>query len=91
MLTQLHISNLITIHTLHLDFKSGTTVITGETGAGKSILIDAIELALGSRAATDIVRKGQEKAEISLCFDISRLEDAKLWLKNYDSNHAIIF
>lgn len=94
MLTQIHISNLITIHELHLDFKSGTTVITGETGAGKSILIDAIELALGGRASTDVVRPGQDKADISICFDVSRLSDAKQWLKNYDldqgSNECIL-
>lgn len=94
MLTQLHISNLITIHELHLDFKTGTTVITGETGAGKSILIDAIELTLGARANTDVVRTGQDKADISVCFDVSRLPEAKQWLKNYDldqnSNECIL-
>lgn len=84
MLTQIHISNLITIHELQLEFQSGTTVITGETGAGKSILIDAIELALGSRATANIVRPGQDKAEISICFDVSKLTDAKQWLKNYE-------
>ena len=84
MLTQIHISNLVTIHELHLDFKTGTTVITGETGAGKSILIDAIELALGARATTDIVRSGQDKADISICFDVSRLPEARQWLQHYD-------
>ncbi len=84
MLTEIHINNLITIHTLHLDFNTQTTVITGETGAGKSILIDAIELALGNRASNDKVRPGQEKAEISVCFDVSKLPDAKAWLDHYD-------
>ncbi len=84
MLTEIHINNLITIHTLHLEFCGGTTVITGETGAGKSILIDAIELALGNRASNDKVRPGQEKAEISICFDVSKLVDARLWLDHYD-------
>lgn len=94
MLVQLHISNLVTIQELHLDIAAGTTVITGETGAGKSILIDAIELALGSRITGNIVRPGQEKADISICFDISKLSQAKTWLKNYDldndSNECII-
>jgi len=93
MLTEIHINNLITIQTLHLDFSTGTTVITGETGAGKSILIDAIELALGNRASNDKVRRGQEKAEISICFDVSKQTDAKKWLDNYDlsqENNACI-
>lgn len=84
MLTEIHINNLVTIQTLHLDFREGTTVITGETGAGKSILIDAIELALGNRASNDMVRPGQEKAEISVCFNVSKLLEAKEWLKNFD-------
>lgn len=84
MLTQIHISNLVTIQKAQLDFMLGTTVITGETGAGKSILIDAIELALGNRATSEMIRSGQEKAEISLCFDISKLPEARAWLNNYD-------
>jgi len=84
MLIQIHISHLATIQEVRLDFKSGTTVITGETGAGKSILIDAIELALGERATSEMVRHGQEKADISLCFDIRKQPEAQAWLKNYD-------
>jgi DNA repair protein RecN (Recombination protein N) len=86
MLIQIHISNLVTIQELHLDIAAGTTVLTGETGAGKSILIDAIELALGSRITGNIVRPGQEKADISICFDVSKLPAACAWLKNYDLN-----
>lgn len=84
MLTNIQINNLITLHQLNLECHSGTTVITGETGAGKSILIDAIELALGSRATGDIVRPSQDKADINICFDISKLAEARAWLKNYD-------
>lgn len=84
MLIQVTISNLITIHDLSLEFFSGTTVLTGETGTGKSILIDAIEMALGARASELVVRPGQEKADISLCFDISKSPAATQWLKNYD-------
>ena len=84
MLTQIHISNLATIQELLLDFKKGTTVITGETGAGKSILIDAIELALGQRATSDIVRTGQEKADIALVFEVGPVAEIRDWLKNYD-------
>lgn len=88
MLTQIHISHLITIHELNLEFQPATTVITGETGAGKSILIDAILYALGSRATGDLVRPGQEKADISLTFDISKLPEARTWLKEHDLNQA---
>jgi DNA repair protein RecN (Recombination protein N) len=84
MLTQIHISNLITIPNLQLDMRNGTTVITGETGAGKSILIDAIELALGNRIAGNVVRPGQEKADITVCFDISKMPSVQAWLQNYD-------
>ncbi len=84
MMTQIHISNLVTIQELHLDINTGTTVITGETGAGKSIVIDAIELALGGRTTGNFVRPGQEKADISICFDINKLSAARAWLKNYD-------
>ncbi len=84
MLIQVNISNLITLHEVSLEFSSGTTVLTGETGTGKSILIDAIELALGARASEQVVRPGQEKADISLCFDISKLPLAIAWLKQYD-------
>lgn len=84
MLTQIHISNLVTIENLQLDFLTGTTVITGETGAGKSMLIDAIELALGGRVTGNVVRPHQEKADISICFDVSKLSSARAWLKNYD-------
>ena len=84
MLTQININQLITVNQLLLEFSCGTTVITGETGTGKSILIDAIELALGARANESMVRPGAEKADISLCFDISKLPVAIAWLKNYD-------
>src|SRR5579871_3245145 len=84
MLIQIHIQHLATIQTLDLELTTGTTVLTGETGAGKSILIDAIELALGARTTGDIVRAGQDKADISLFFDIRNLPAATAWLKNYD-------
>lgn len=84
MLTQIHIRDLATIEALHLDFLTGTTMITGETGAGKSIFIEAIELALGGRASQAIVRTGKEKAEIGLCFDITHFPKAIDFLKKLE-------
>lgn len=84
MLTHIYISNLVTIHELDLELKNNTTVITGETGAGKSILIDAIELALGGRVAGDKVRSHQEKADIILSFNLTQYADARMWLQQYD-------
>lgn len=93
MLIHIHISNLITIQDLKLDLTAGTTVLTGETGAGKSIIIDAIDLALGGRANADMVRQEQDKAEISLTFDTRKLPEARAWLKSFDldnDNECII-
>ncbi|HVY53586.1 MAG TPA: DNA repair protein RecN [Gammaproteobacteria bacterium] len=73
MLTQINISNLVTIEKASLDLSTGVTVITGETGAGKSILIEAIELALGGRASSQLIRANQEKLEISICVDLSKM------------------
>ncbi|MES2218764.1 MAG: DNA repair protein RecN [Pseudomonadota bacterium] len=84
MLTQIDIINLATIQKLHVELSSGTTVITGETGAGKSVLIDAIELALGGRGTGDFVRQGCEKADISLTFAVRKLPDIQSWLRQHD-------
>ena len=62
MLRQLVIRDVVLIDTLALDFEPGLGVLTGETGAGKSILLDALGLALGSRADTGLVRSGQSAA-----------------------------
>lgn len=71
MLTHIHIKNFIVVESLSLDFDKGLTVLTGETGAGKSIIVDAVNLALGERADTAIIRKEADQCDISLCFDIS--------------------
>ncbi|OAI47729.1 hypothetical protein AYO45_01365 [Gammaproteobacteria bacterium SCGC AG-212-F23] len=88
MLTQIYVSHLATIDETNLELTNGTTALTGETGAGKSILIDAIQLSLGDRATADIVRQGQEKAEISVTFDIQNLPEARAWLQNYELDNA---
>jgi len=84
MLNQIHIRDLATIEDQHLHLQHGCTMITGETGAGKSIFIEAIELALGGRGSANVIRSGKERADISLCFDISALPKVIEWLKNAD-------
>lgn len=71
MLRQLVINNLAVIDSLNLDFKSGMTVLTGETGAGKSILLDALGLILGDRADMNIIRGGKDRTDITAIFSIS--------------------
>jgi DNA repair protein RecN (Recombination protein N) len=84
MLNQIHIRDLATIEDQHLDLSNGTTMITGESGAGKSIFIEAIELALGARGSANLIRPGKERADISLCFEIPNLPKVIEWLKEAD-------
>ncbi len=80
MLQSLSIRDFVIVNQLDLEFDAGFTVLTGETGAGKSILIDALSLALGARAEGGVTRVGCDKAEISAIFAISNNLDAKQWL-----------
>ncbi|MBS0286275.1 MAG: DNA repair protein RecN [Proteobacteria bacterium] len=80
MLQHLVIRDLAVVSFADIAFSEGMTVITGETGAGKSILLDALNLALGERADSHWVRPGAEKAEIAATFDITTLSGAVLWL-----------
>ena len=80
MLTHLHIRDFAIIDNLELDFQAGMTALTGETGAGKSILLDAIGLVLGDKADTTSIRHGSEKAEITLSVDIQAVPEAQTWL-----------
>jgi DNA repair protein RecN (Recombination protein N) len=84
MLTDLHIRNLAIVTDLHLECERGMTAITGETGAGKSILIDALSLALGERADSSLVRPGTARAEITLQFDLAPLPHVKTWLHEHE-------
>ena len=81
MLKFLSIRNFVIVDSLELDFSSGFTVLTGETGAGKSILIDALSLVLGERGDAGMVRNGCERAEISAGFDTSGLPQLQDWLR----------
>jgi DNA repair protein RecN (Recombination protein N) len=80
MLKYLSIRDFVIVESLELDFASGFTALTGETGAGKSILIDALSLALGERGEATMVRTGCERAEISAEFDIGKLPQVQSWL-----------
>ncbi len=84
MILSLHLVNFTIISELHLEFDKGMSVLTGETGAGKSIIIDAIQLALGARLESKVVREGTQKSIISLHFDISKNQPARQWLSDKD-------
>ena len=73
MLIALSIRDVVLIETLDLDIEPGFTALTGETGAGKSILLDALGLALGERADRGLVRHGAERAQASAIFEIGDL------------------
>jgi len=84
MLNQISISNFAIVDHLNLDINPGMTAITGETGAGKSIMLDALGLALGGRADSSCIRDGSNRAEISACFDLQRIPAARQWLQERD-------
>ena len=84
MLRALSIRNFVIVERLDLEFGSGFTVLTGETGAGKSILIDALSLVLGERSDGGLVRKGCARAEISAEFNIEALPELARWLEGND-------
>lgn len=80
MLSQLTVRNFAVVKSLDIEFHNGMTAITGETGAGKSIALDALSLCLGSRADANWVRPWQEKAEISAVFTLAADSPAYQWL-----------
>ena len=84
MLTHIAIRDFAIIDALELNFTTGMSVLTGETGAGKSILVDALGLVLGDRADTDVIRHEAQRAEITAEFDVRLLSDTNAWLKHND-------
>lgn len=82
MLESIQISNFAIIDSLNLELDRGLTALTGETGAGKSILLDAIKLVAGDRADSNTVKTGREKAEISVCFNIINHDEVQTWLRD---------
>ena len=84
MLNLLSILNYATVDRLEIEFQPGMSVITGETGAGKSIILGALGLALGDRADKTVVRSGVNKTDICAEFDTSNIEEANRWLQEND-------
>ena len=84
MLNLLSIQNYATVESLEIEFGSGMSVITGETGAGKSIILGALGLALGDRADKTVIRPGSEKTDLSAEFNTSSNPGAELWLQEND-------
>ena len=84
MLASLSIRDLAVVDTLELEFESGFTVLTGETGAGKSILLTALGLALGDRADSGLIRPGAQRAEVHVTFELDEAGEASRWLETHE-------
>lgn len=82
MLTSLQVRDFAIVDQISVEFEPGMTVLTGETGAGKSILVDAVGLVLGERGGSQLVRSGAKRAEFSAEFDVSALTDVRAWLQD---------
>src|SRR4051794_25591238 len=80
MLTDLSITNIAIIDSLRISFGPGLTMLTGETGAGKSIIIDAVGLIMGVRASSDLIRSGADEAVVEALFDVSALSGLRQML-----------
>jgi len=84
MLNTLYIRHFVLIEEVEIDFHSGMTVLTGETGAGKSIVLDALSIAFGERVDSSVIRNGCQQAEIVASIDITHLPHIQTWLTEHD-------
>lgn len=84
MLTHIHLRNFVIVRELSIDFSTGLNVLTGETGAGKSIWVDAVGLALGNRVDGQVIRHNEERCDINLCFDLTDIPAATSWLREHE-------
>ncbi|MGV2132686.1 DNA repair protein RecN [Agrobacterium vitis] len=93
MLVQLSIRDIVLIERLDLDFSAGLSVLTGETGAGKSILLDSLSLALGGRGDGSLVRHGEDKGQVTAVFDVAISHPARIMLREngIDDDGDLIF
>ncbi|WP_416546182.1 DNA repair protein RecN [Limnohabitans sp. DCL3] len=89
-LTHITLRDFVIVHTLELDLSNGFSVLTGETGAGKSILIDALQLALGSRADSGVVREGAQRCEVCAEFEPTPSIGAWLEAAGFEANAALL-
>jgi len=87
VLIHLQVRDFAIVESIEVEFAGGLTALTGETGAGKSILVDAVMLAIGGRAAADAVRHGTERAEITATFDVAANAAACAWLGEQSLEH----
>lgn len=83
MLTRLQVRDFAIVDQISVEFEPGMTVLTGETGAGKSILVDAVGLVLGERGSSQLVRSGAKRAEFSAEFDVTELPAVRAWLEQH--------
>ena len=83
-LSELSIRNFAIIKQIEIEMNDGLTVVTGETGAGKSILLGALNLLLGARAETDMIRHQEEQCEITAVFDIKGMKNVQEWMELKD-------
>ena len=81
MLTRLTVRDFAIVDRIEVEFDAGMTVLTGETGAGKSILVDALGLVLGERGNAQLVRNGAKRAEFAAEFDVASLPQVAAWLE----------
>ena len=88
MLRRLSIRNYVLISSLDIDLGAGMAVFTGETGAGKSILLDALGLALGERAASGVLARGSDRASVAAAFDIGQADAVRTLLGEHDLDHG---
>lgn len=86
MLQFIHVQNYVIARSIEIAFGPGLSVLTGETGAGKSILLDALGLVLGDRADAAAVRQGADAADITASFDLAQLSETRQWLTEHDLN-----
>jgi DNA repair protein RecN (Recombination protein N) len=89
-LTHITLRDFVIVRTLELDFSQGFSVLTGETGAGKSILIDALQLALGARAESGVVREGANRCEVCAEFDTTPAIQSWLEVSGFEANAALL-
>ena len=84
MLKELIVKNIVLIENLHIEFKKGLSVLTGETGTGKSILLDSLGLIIGNRVDYSLIRKGQSEASVTAVFELNKSHPVKSVLDKYN-------